>query len=315
MEPAGAVTVTLNAALDHSLECAHFRAGEVNRVSAHWQTPGGKGVNVAAFLSGWVKPVAAAGFLGRDNAAPFEALFRERGIEDRCVRVAGETRANLKVLDRERDAVTDLNLPGVRVGPSEWSALLAQVDALAHRQPLFVLAGSLPEGLPGDAYAQLVRRLRAAGCRVALDASGAPLRHGVRERPHLLKPNLRELEELVQRRLPDRAAVLAAARGLVADGVEQVVVSLGAEGALWVEARQALYARPPAPERLVSTVGAGDALLAGVLAGLALGEPAAAALRRGTAFAVGTLGCAGPVLPGHAELEALGARVQVEEVR
>lgn len=310
----GVVTVTLNAALDHSLECPGFRAGEVNRVTRHWQDPGGKGVNVAAFLAGWVRPVAATGFLGRANAAPFEALFAARGIEDRCLRVDGETRANLKVLDPRGHAVTDINLPGVRVDAAAWAALRAQVEALAARGGWCVLAGSLPEGAPADAYAQLVRQLRAAGCRVALDASGPAMRLGVAERPSLVKPNAKELEELVGRALPTRTDVLAAARGLVEGGVGRVVVSLGEEGALLVEEGRALFAVPPRAQ-VVSTVGAGDALLSGVLAGALRGEPPETCLRRGTAFAVGTLSRPGPVLPPHPEVEALMAQVQVDAVR
>ena len=305
---AGAVTVTLNAALDHSLECTDFRAGEVNRVTAQWQHAGGKGINVAAFLSGWVQPVWAAGFLGRDYAAPFEALFRERGIEDRCVRVEGQTRTNLKILHAPQ--VTDLNLPGVRIGAQDWEALQRELVALAQPGRWFVLAGSLPASAPGDAYAQLVRLLRRAGCPVALDASGSALRLGVREAPQLIKPNLRELEELVGRGLRSRAEVLEAARGLVAGGVARVVVSLGAEGALLVEEGRALHAQPPATQG-VSTVGAGDALLSGVLAGSLRGEGPEACLRRGTAFAAGTLTRPRPTLPPRAELESLMAQVQV----
>jgi 1-phosphofructokinase len=310
----GTVTVTLNAALDHSLECPGFRAGEVNRVTAHWQHAGGKGLNVAAFLAGRAGPVWATGFLGRDNAAPFEALLRERGIEDRCVRVAGETRANLKILHGRGGEVTDLNLPGVQVGAQDWEALLREVQVLAQPGRWFVLAGSLPTGAPVDAYAQLVRLLRGAGCPVALDASGEALRLGVEAGPQLLKPNLHELEELVGRSLPSREQVLEAARGLVAQGLTRVVVSLGPQGSLLVEEGRALHAQPP-PTQVLSTVGAGDAMLAGVLAGMLRGEGAEACLRGGTAFAVGTLTRPGPTLPTEPELEALRAQVKVEEVR
>jgi 1-phosphofructokinase family hexose kinase len=267
---------------------------------------------LAAFLAGRAGPVWATGFLGRDNAAPFAALFRERGIEDRCVRVAGETRANLKVLHGAE--VTDLNLPGVQVDAQAWAALLRAVHALVEPGRWFVLAGSLPTGAPEDAYAQLVRLLRGAGCPVALDASGEAMRLGVQEGPQLIKPNLRELEELVGRRLSSRALVLEAARALVAKGIRRVVVSLGAEGSLLVEQGLALHAQPPSTP-VLSTVGAGDALLSGVLTGMLRGESAEACLRRGTAFAVGTLTRPGPTLPPDAELESLGAQVRVEEAR
>lgn len=308
----GVATVTLNAALDHSLDCPGFRAGAVNRVASHWVNPGGKGINVAAFLADWVRPVTAAGFLGRDNVQPFEALFRDKGIEDRCRRVAGQTRENLKVLDQPAGQVTDINLPGVRISEEDWEALERDLEALAGSRRWFVLAGSLPKGLPEGAYAELVRLLRRAGCFVALDASGPAMRLGVAEGPDLIKPNLHEFQELVGRTLAGRQEVLAAARGLVARGVGRVVVSMGAEGALLVERERALFAQPP-PTRVVSTVGAGDAMLAGVLASLAQGEDLEACARRGTAFTVGTLTRQGPVLPPRAEVEELMARVKVED--
>jgi 1-phosphofructokinase len=313
MEAEGVVTVTLNAALDHSLECPGFRAGAVNRVTSHRMDPGGKGINVAAFLADWVRPVTATGFLGRDNAQPFEALFRARGIEDHCRRVEGETRANLKVLDAVGGQVTDINLPGVRVSGEDWAALKRDVAALAGRRRWFVLAGSLPAGLPESAYAELVHVLRGAGCFVALDASGPSMRLGVEERPDLIKPNIHELEELVGRKLPTRGEVLAAARGLVGQGIGRVVVSMGSDGALLVERGRALFAKPP-PTQVISTVGAGDAMLSGVLASLAGGGELEDCARRGTAFAVGKLTRPGPVLPSRAEVEVLMAQVKVEEV-
>jgi 1-phosphofructokinase len=312
MQKEGVATVTLNAALDHSLDCPGFRAGVVNRVASHWVDPGGKGINVAAFLAEWVRPVTAAGFLGRDNAQPFEALFRDKGIEDRCHRVPGQTRVNLKVLDQPAGQVTDINLPGVRIGEEDWVALKRDLETLAGSRRWFVLAGSLPTGLPEGAYAELVRLLRGAGCFVALDASGPSMRLGVAEGPDLIKPNLHELEELVGRKLSGRDAVLAAARGLIEQGVGRVVVSMGADGALLVSREQVLLARPP-PTRVVSTVGAGDAMLAGVLASLSQGGGWEECARRGTAFAVGTLTRQGPVLPPPAEVVELMARVKVED--
>ncbi|WP_433935226.1 1-phosphofructokinase [Sorangium cellulosum] len=314
----GLVTVTLNAALDQTLECPGFAAGAVNRVAAQTLTAGGKGINVAALLAGRAGPVTAAGFLGRDNAGPFEALFRERGIQDRCLRLPGGSRVNIKVVDRqgpEGPKVTDINLPGLAVPPEALSRLVDELDALARENRWFVLAGSVPAGVPEDFYADMVRRLRARGCSVAVDASGAALRHAVAAGPDMIKPNQHELSELLGRPLPGaRAEVLRAARELQRSGIGLVVVSLGADGALLVDAERALLAVPP-PIEIASTVGAGDAMVAGVLAArLREGGDLEACARLGTAFAAGKLAEVGPVLPADERIEELRAATRIERV-
>ncbi|RKH18579.1 1-phosphofructokinase, partial [Corallococcus sp. CA047B] len=168
----GVVTVTLNAAIDQTLECPGFTAGAVNRVVAETRTPGGKGINVAAFLAGGSRPVTAAGFLGADNVTLFEALFHDRGIQDRCLRLPGSSRVNIKVVDRTSGAVTDLNLPGLRVPEEALDALGATLDALTEDHGCFVLSGSVPAGVPATIYATLTERLRARGAVTDLNLPG-----------------------------------------------------------------------------------------------------------------------------------------------
>lgn len=317
----GLVTVTLNAAVDQTLECPGFAAGAVNRVAAQTFTAGGKGINVAAFLAGRAGRagrVTATGFLGSDNAAPFEALFRERGIEDRCLRLPGGSRVNIKVVDRlgpEGPRVTDINLPGLVVPEAALSRLVDELDALARDSRWFVLAGSVPAGVPEDFYAEMVCRLKARGCSVAVDASGAPLRRAVAARPDLIKPNQHELRELLGAPLllEERAQVVRAAREIQRSGVGLVVVSLGADGAMFVDAERALLAVPP-PIDVASTVGAGDAMVAGVLAArmLAEGGDLEACARLGTAFAAGKLAAVGPVLPPDERLQELRDATRIE---
>jgi len=310
---AGVVTVTLNAALDQTLECPGFAAGEVNRVRAQDVHAGGKGINVAAFLAGRaaVGAVTATGFLGRDNLAPFEALFARLAIRDRCLRVAGASRVNVKIVDRPGLEVTDLNLPGLAIPESDRACLLEIVDELAGDNRWFVLAGSLPQGVSESIYAELTTRLHARGALVAVDASGAALRHALAARPDLVKPNQHELAELLGRPVAGRAEVVQAARELHAGGVGLVVVSMGAEGAIFVDGERAVHAAPP-PVEVVSTVGAGDAMVAGVLAARLAGGDLWACARSGTAFAAGTLTLPGPELPAPDRLAALSAAVRIE---
>ena len=306
----GVVTVTLNAAIDQTLECPGFTVGEVNRVVAETRTPGGKGINVAAFLAGGSRPVTAAGFLGADSAPLFEALFHERGIHDRCLRLPGSSRVNIKVVDRTSGAVTDLNLPGLSIPEEALAALTTTLDALAEENGCFVLSGSVPAGVPASIYATLTERLRAKGARVAVDTSGEPLRHAITAKPDFVKPNARELEALVGRPLKNAGEVARAARDLHASGIGLVVVSLGAEGALFVSDDGAWRALPP-PVEVASTVGAGDALVAGVLASRLEGHDLETCARRSTAFAAGKLAKVGPVPPAPERVAELLCAVRM----
>ncbi|HYH37459.1 MAG TPA: 1-phosphofructokinase [Azospirillum sp.] len=309
----GVVTVTLNAAVDQTLDVPGFTAGAVNRAVAETRTAGGKGINVAAFLSGGPVPVTATGFLGEDNVAVFEALFRRRHITDRCLRVPGASRVNVKVVDRTGGSVTDINLPGPQIRAESWHGLLHALDGLAAANGTVVLAGSVPAGVPETAYADIIPRLRRHNAFVVVDASGTPLRHAVAARPDMVKPNAHELSELLGRPLSGRDEVVRAARELSASGIALVVVSLGADGAVFVEGEHALMAVPP-KVAVASTVGAGDAMVAGVLAARLEGGDLEVCARRGTAFAAGTLSRLGPELPPPERIAELMAAVTVERL-
>jgi len=288
--PAEVVTVTPNPALDWTLSVPGFTAGAVNRVEAQHTTPAGKGVNVAAALAGAGHRVAGTGWLGADNAAAFEAFFAARGIEDRFVRVGGEA--------------------GQPPSPAERAALMERVLGLASTAATgapgwFVLAGSLPPGVDPGFYCELATLVAAAGARVALDTSGEPLRRALKSEPQVLKPNVHELEALVGSPLPSRDAIVAAARGLLKGDTELVVVSMGADGALFLEDRRIVSATPPRVA-VRTTVAAGDALVAGIVSARLRRLDLAELARLASAFAL-------EAVTGRAAAEWLG-RVMVEDV-
>lgn len=280
------VTITLNPAIDRTVTIANFTAGAVNRVESVRSNPGGKGVNVAAVLADAGQRVAVTGFLGRENAASFEALFAAKNIGDHFIRIAGQTRVGIKVVDPALSQTTDINFPGPTATPGNLDSLNLQLAAL--EAGCFVLAGSLPPGVAATAYRELITTLRARGKRVVLDASGEALRLGLEARPHLFKPNIYELGELLGKSLHNEREIIAAARELNAAGVETVVVSMGRDGAVFVTATEAVIARPPAVE-VRSTVGAGDAMVAGLIAAQARKLAPADCARLATAFSVHAL--------------------------
>jgi 1-phosphofructokinase len=303
-------TLSLNPAIDQTARVPNFTAGRVNRVEWEQSDAGGKGVNVASFLADSGLPVAATGFLGSANAEAFVELFARKGIDDRCVRLPGRTRVNVKIVDAVLDQVTDINFPGLAPAPADLDRLLAAIDALCADTDWFVLSGSLPAGVPTGIYADLLRRLKGLGKTVVLDASGEPFAAAVDSGPAVVKPNIEELRELLGRPLGSQEDVLAAARALVERGVGLVAVSMGADGALFVERHSAVLAIPPTIS-VKSTVGAGDAMVAGIVAGTLRGLDLAGRARLATAFSLGTLGEVGPNLPAQPVIDAFAARVQI----
>lgn len=308
------VTVTANPAIDHTVWIPGFRAGEVNRVASDDRSPGGKGVNVAAALRALDVEAVATGLLGDANAAIFEAFLAAEGIADRFVRLPGATRTGIKIVDDVDGSTTDVNFPGLTADAAAVDRLVDEVGraASAAGARWVALSGSLPPGAPIDLYARLADAAHAAGARVAVDTSGAALRAAVAGRPDLVKPNVEELEELVGRRLPDTGALLSAASELQALGIRHVVVSMGADGGLFVDGADAVLARPPAVT-VASTVGAGDATVAGTIAALLRGEGPVGVARLATACGATAVATVGPRLDAAAVARRLD-QVSTEEL-
>lgn len=309
--PGPVVTVTLNPAIDQTLSVPGFAAGRVNRVAESRSHAGGKGVNVACVLADLGVEAVATGFLGAENAGPFETAFARKGIADRFVRIAGCTRVGIKVVDPRTRQTTDINFPGLMPREEEVGELFGRIAALAGPGRWFVLSGSVPAGLRDGVYAGLIDAIHGKGGRVVLDTSGRPLREALAARPEVMKPNVDELGELVGGALDTPAAVRAAGESLLDQGVHRVVVSMGGDGAVFVDRGRALLARPPRVE-VRSTVGAGDAMVGGIVyatvQGLSLEDLARTATACG-AYAVTRIGAG---IEDPAEYRKLMEKVHIE---
>jgi 1-phosphofructokinase family hexose kinase len=309
------VTVTLNPAIDHTVTIPGFHANTVNRVANGFRTAGGKGINVGSFLADFGIPIVVTGFLGRSNLGLFTDHFAAKGIEDRFVRVEGETRVNLKILNPTENEVTDINHPGAAPTAGDLVQLESVLDGLAANHVWFVLSGSLPPGIPDTAYSSLVSRLRSRGREVLLDTSGEALRHALSASPTVIKPNVRELEDALGRGIPTETSLLEAARELVGNGIPCVIVSRGADGAIFVAAGHALSARYRAPVNIRTTVGAGDALVAGYLAARVERLDPESRARLAIAFSIAALQRTGSApLPARAILAKLAESVEIRSL-
>lgn len=303
------LTVTLNPALDLTVQLPALRLGEVNRSDNLQVHAAGKGLNVAQVLADLGHQLTVTGFLGEANAQPFEQLFAARGFADEFVRVAGETRSNIKLAEAD-GRITDINGPGLEVGAAQRDELLARLERLVPGHELVVVAGSLPRGVEVPWFVELLQRLARLGARVALDTSGAALREGLALSPWLIKPNEEELAQARDLDPADAQALADEARRLNAR-IEHVVMSQGAAGVSWFSPAAAWHAQPP-KVRVVSTVGAGDSLLAGMLHGLLAGWPAERTLAHATAIAAQAVGQVGFGITDRAQLAELEAAVRLQ---
>ncbi|MGI5241483.1 1-phosphofructokinase [Dactylosporangium sp. CA-139066] len=294
------VTVTLNPSLDRAMDVGRLVRGEVIRAREAHLDPGGKGVNVSRALLANGVPSVAVLPCGGDEGGQLVRLLKAEGVEVLAVPIAGRTRSNITLAEPD-GTVTKVNEPGPALVRAEFDEVTDQVLARAGSADWVVLCGSVPPGLPADAYAQLCRRLRAAGIRVAVDTSGPALREAAMAGANLLKPNRDELAEVVgapREGFVDLGSVVAAAQQLRAWGAGAVLASLGADGAVLVDHDGVITGTCPVA-RPRSTVGAGDALLAGFLAGGAHGP---AALAEGLAWGAAAVSLPGSRMPGPADL-------------
>lgn len=311
-EPA-ILTVTLNPAIDQTVFLDALVPGTVHRAKGTHRQAGGKGINVGTMLALGGTDVAVSGFLGEANASIFDAHFEAHGLQNAFIRVSGETRTGIKIVDAHANDTTDLNLPGVAPTQAQCEQLVAQILQLVRPGMWVVIAGSLPAGIEPEFLIELIRKLRAADAKIAVDSSGSALAAAVEAGVDLAKPNEHELAELVGRELPDSQSILSAARELNRERVPNLIVSMGGDGALFLSHEEELLASAPSVH-VVSTVGAGDSLLAGYLQGQLLGESQSDCARRATVYAWSRLESLVSALPDADELTTRMAQVVVKGI-
>ena len=299
------VTLTMNPAIDVSVDTKHVVPDHKLRCRAPRIDPGGGGLNVARAvreMGGEARAVYAA---GGATGQLLSELLNEIGVPHEAIPIAGRTRENFTVSETASDAQYRFVLPGPELRREEWERCLDRLTSLDPPPRYLVASGSLPPGAPEDFYARAAVIARQIGARTVLDTSGPALRRGIESSVYLLKPNLRELGQLVGAELRDEAQQERAALELVDAGwAEVVVVSLGAAGTLLVSADVVERIRSPTvPIR--SRIGAGDCTIAGIVVGLARGDDARLAVRRGVAAGAAAVMTPGTELCRRADVDRL----------
>ena len=311
------LSVTLNPSVDHALFLSELKVGDTNRVTRTERDAGGKGVNLSRVFAEMGGETIASGFLGGGTGAYVRGVLEAQGVRHNFVETAGETRLNFSVEDESRGKPTTFNERGPQISPEEWDALLAKVDMLAGGCEWATIGGSLPPGVPGDAYRILGERLRGHRCKVLLDADGNPLREGLAGRPTMIKPNDPEASRLLNRKVESDEEAIGAARSLyemLGRGEAIAVLSRGAAGAVMTLASGTYVGRSPKVEAR-STIGSGDSLLGAMLWSLTRGDAPEAALRWGLAAGAATALTDGSEIARRQVVERLYADASVARLQ
>ncbi len=304
-------TVCMNPALDKTVTVDSLQKGQVNRIRSSRTDVGGKGVNVAVVARRLQLDAQVIGIAGEDGLIRIRQAMDEEGVQHAFLPVEGAVRVNTKVVSLDGSGVTELN----ESGPAMTADVLAEFFALARGKAqgsdAVVITGSLPPNCPAGTYRELIRAL--SGTRCILDVGGAELVLGVEARPFLVKPNHHELAAALRTELKTMEDIRRGAQSLVDAGAENVVVSMGKDGALYVGAEGAFYA-PEVPVEVHSTVGAGDALVGGLLYGLTKYGTMREAFRCGVAAGTASVMTEGTQLIVPEDFHRLLGRVHIEEL-
>jgi 1-phosphofructokinase family hexose kinase len=278
--------VCCNPAVDVTYAVTELVCGQTHRAEVVGRRAGGKALNVARVLHQLGEPVLATGLAGGAEGEALLADLAAAGVAAEFAGIAGQSRRTTTVYDGRQ--ATGFYEAGPTVSDAEWSAFRSLYRRLLAGAAVVVVSGSQPPGVPVAGYAQLTRLAAAAGATVVLDAAGPALRAALAARPDLVKPNRRELAELVGRDLDGLDDLLAACRTLAGAGAGAVLVSLGADGVVALTPEGAFRARLPTP-LAGNPTGAGDALAAAVVRGLRRGDDWPKVLARGVAVAAASV--------------------------
>jgi 1-phosphofructokinase family hexose kinase len=279
------LTVTLNAAIDRTVAVPNFRLGHRHRAVESRTVAGGKGINVARALRLLGRPVIATGFAGGPTGNRMMEQLRREAILTDFTWIAGETRVNMAVVDPTSGEQTEINERGPAVSAEEVERFVERLGYLADGARICVLAGTLPPGAGGDLYARLVEELRGRGVTVVLDSEGEPMLAGLRAGASIVTPNEREAEELVGQEFADGDDLVEALGELVRLGAGEAAITRpdGCVAAVGPAAERRFLELRTRSLEAVSTVGSGDAFLAGYVAALYDGRAPAECLAYGVA--------------------------------
>jgi 1-phosphofructokinase len=305
------LSVTLNPSVDRALFIERLAPGDTNRVLRTETDAGGKGINVARVAAELGAETLCLGLLGGPTGRFIRHVLDAEGVGHDFTRIEGETRLNISVETADGSAPTTFNELGPSISPKEYQSVQNSITERAASARFVSMGGSLPPGIPADAFASIAKMT--AG-KAIVDADGESMRLALGERPFLVKPNRHEAERLLGTTIASRDDAMGAAEQLRARGAIIAIISLGGEGAVMATSEGNFSARPPRVD-VVSTIGSGDSLIGGFLYALERGMQPDDCLRWGVAAGAATATTSGAEICRKPLVEELLGQVVVERLR
>ena len=255
------ITVTLNPAIDKTLEVDNCTIGSINRVSSIKVDAGGKGINVSKVIKSLEGESIALGALAGSTGEFIKSYLDDEKIKNDFIFAEGETRTNIKIVDKVKNTNTDINEPGNSISEEDIKRIKEKVFNDIKEEDILVLSGSVPQGVEKNIYEVWIKDAKQLGVKTILDADGELLKQGLLSGPYLIKPNIHELEKLFDVKINGVQEVISLCKSIFDYGVNIIAVSLGSEGALFMNKEKTIYAHGLKVE-VKSTVGAGDSMVA-----------------------------------------------------
>jgi 6-phosphofructokinase 2 len=306
-------TVTLNPSLDRTVTVEELVMDEANRWTSLRRDPGGKGINVSRVIHELGGKTVAYGFIGGLDGETLKHLLQQQGVPFDFTAIKGEIRSNFIIADLCSCHQTRIDAPGPHIMRHELQKLVQKVKHISPKPDYLVFAGSVPPAVPADIYRQLIEAAKNNGIKTVLDSDNKWLKEGIKAKPNVIKPNVHEAEELLDKHLRSESAIAKALKLLVDKGIEVAVISRGKEGLIAANGEMVLKAIPP-QVKVRSTVGAGDSTIAGLVLklneGLGIDEACRWAVAAGTAATL----TPGTELCRREDVEKLLSKVKIKRL-
>ncbi|HHW49777.1 MAG TPA: 1-phosphofructokinase family hexose kinase [Clostridiaceae bacterium] len=277
--------LSLSPAVDKIYFIDGFETGKLYRVRNIVKSAGGKGINVARVCSILGEKVNLVGFKAGETGEWLESQLKRMGVNTCFIEVEGESRTNINIIDNVKNLETEVLEIGPTIRREDIESFMDEFEKVLKDTAVLVCSGGLPEGIPVNFYRILIEKAKFYGTKTILDSSGEMLSEGIKAAPYMVKPNLRELGVYAGKKLDNISDIIEACKSIINAGVEIVVTSMGAQGALLVSKDEIMRAKVPDIE-VVNTIGSGDSTVAGCAAGIIRGYSLEKTLRLGMACAV-----------------------------